>query len=181
MTLTKLSEQEKQFAEENHSLIYKYLHKHGYSIEEYYNVAVFGYLKAVQVYNQRTDLQDKYMFSVIAYKYMDAELGNYFRMQNSQKRKAEELDISLDAENEETESYYNKVGGKSAETDAVSWSTVEEFMKKLTDLQMQIVKGKLAGYNNSEIYLSLDLASSTYYREINRIRKILREMMGVEI
>ena len=156
MTLTKLSEQEKQFAEENHSLIYKYLHKHGYSIEEYYNVAVFGYLKAVQVYNQRTDLQDKYMFSVIAYKYMDAELGNYFRMQNSQKR-------------------------KSAETDAVICSTVEEFMKKLTDLQMQIVKGKLAGYNNSEIYLSLDLASSTYYREINRIRKILREMMGVEI
>ncbi len=66
MTLTKLSEQEKQFAEKNHSLIYRYLHSHGYSIEEYYNIAVFGYLKAVQVYSQRKDLQDKYMFSVIA-------------------------------------------------------------------------------------------------------------------
>lgn len=181
MTLSKLSEQEKQFAESEHSLIYAYLHKHGYSIEEYYNIAVFGFLKAVQVYKQRADLQEKYMFSVIAYKYMDAELGNYFRMQNSQKRKTEEPNISLDAENEETDNYYNKVGEGSAESKAVSWSTVEEFMQRLTDLQTQIVKGKVAGYNNNEIYLSLDLASSTYYREVTRIKKILREVMGEDI
>lgn len=40
MKLTKLTEKERKYAEENHNLIYSFLHRHGYSIEDYYNIAV---------------------------------------------------------------------------------------------------------------------------------------------
>lgn len=45
MKLEKLTETEKKFAEENHNLVYGFLHKNGYSIESFYNIVVFGYLK----------------------------------------------------------------------------------------------------------------------------------------
>ena len=48
-TMEKLSEIEKSFAENNHNLVYKFLHTYGYNIEEHYSVAVLGYLKSVQV------------------------------------------------------------------------------------------------------------------------------------
>lgn len=47
--MEKLSEIEKSFAENNHNLVYKFLHTYGYNIEEHYSVAVLGYLKSVQV------------------------------------------------------------------------------------------------------------------------------------
>ena len=52
MVLEKLSVIERKFAEENHNLIYGFLHKHGYSIEDFYSIVVFGYLKAVQEYHR---------------------------------------------------------------------------------------------------------------------------------
>ena len=37
-----LTKEEKIFAEKNHNLIYGFLHKRGYSIEEYYQIAVLA-------------------------------------------------------------------------------------------------------------------------------------------
>ena len=72
--LEPLSAQERDFAAEHHSLIYKFLHTNKYSIDEMYGVAVFGYLKGVQVYLNRPDLKEKYEFTVIAWYYMRAEM-----------------------------------------------------------------------------------------------------------
>ena len=55
MELTRLTDNERKFAEDNHKLIYSFLSS--YSIEDYYNIVVFGYLKAIQVYSKRADLQ----------------------------------------------------------------------------------------------------------------------------
>lgn len=98
MRLEKLTEQEKKFAEDNHNLIYGFLHRYRYSIEEWYNVVVFGYLKAVQTYNRRKELQGKYDFPFIAWQYMRSEIGNHFKIQNSQKRKPPQSVISLDSD-----------------------------------------------------------------------------------
>ena len=45
------------FAAKHHRLIYKYLKKRQLSKEEYYDIVVFGYLKAVQDYFCKEDLQ----------------------------------------------------------------------------------------------------------------------------
>lgn len=46
----KLTNEEAAFAAENHSKIYDFLYENGLSCDDFYDVAVFGYLKAVQLY-----------------------------------------------------------------------------------------------------------------------------------
>lgn len=51
MGTERLTEEQKAFAEENHNLIYTFLHKKNLSFDEYYDVVVMGYLKAVANYD----------------------------------------------------------------------------------------------------------------------------------
>ena len=73
------------FAAKHHRLIYKYLKKRHLPKEEYYDVVVFGYLKAIQDYHSKKDLQ-QYAFSTICYQYMSREIYNYHRSLQRQLR-----------------------------------------------------------------------------------------------
>ena len=84
--MEKLSEIEKSFAENNHNLVYKFLHTYGYNIEEHYSVAVLGYLKSVQAYHRKEKLKGNYNFSNVAYKYMRAELSNDRKIEKAKKQ-----------------------------------------------------------------------------------------------
>lgn len=46
--LKTFTEEEKRLAEKNHDLVYQFLRAHSYSMEDYYNIVVFGYLKGIQ-------------------------------------------------------------------------------------------------------------------------------------
>lgn len=172
---------ERNFAEENHNLVYGFLHQYGYSLENYYDIAVFGYLKAIQIYNCREDLRNKYDFPFISWQYMRSEIGNHFRMENSKKRKPMETIISLDAEYSETENLYNCtgiVGGKSPEMEMLETERLMELLNSLSDTQRKITEMKVNGYNNKEIYSALEIKPSTYYVEMKQIKNALTEMIG---
>ena len=64
-----LTEAESEFAAEHHSVIYGYLRKAGLPEDDFYDVVVFGYLRAVRKYLARPELR-KYSFSTIAYRAM---------------------------------------------------------------------------------------------------------------
>lgn len=177
--LQPLTATEKRMSEENHNLVYNFLHRYGYSIESYYNIAIFGYLKAVQIYNRRKDLQEKYDFPFIAWQYMRSEIGNNTRTENSQKRKPTEGIISLDAEYAETENLYNAVGGKSAEDDVLEEELLNDIMENLSELQRKIAQLKINGYSNKETYLIVGMQPSSYYKEMKRIRAIVENILGV--
>ena len=175
-----LTDYERKFATENHNLVYGFLHKYGYSVEIYYDVAIFGFLKAAQVYNRRADLRNKYDFPYISWQYIRSEIGNYFRTENARKRKPFEAVASLDAECLEKENLYNCVGvvGKSPEMEVLESERMTEFFKGLSDIQRKIAEMKINGYNNKEIYLSLEMKPSTYYGEVQRLKRALTEMTG---
>lgn len=177
--LQPLTETEKKFAEDNHNLIYGFLHRYNYSIEEYYNVVIFGFLKAVEIYNRRKDLQEKYAFPFIAWQYMRSEIGNNFRTENSKKRKPTETIISLDADSTETENMHNAVGGKSAEDDVMDKELLNDIMENLSDLQRKIAQLKINGYSNKETYLIVGMQPSTYYKEMKRIRAIVENILNI--
>ena len=179
--LKPLSNYERKFAEENHNLVYDFLHKHGYSLENYYEVAIFGFLKAVQIYNRREDLREKYSFPFISQQYIRSELGNHCRMEEAKKRKPSGSLVSLDAEYAETENLYNCigiVGGKSPESEIVAMEQMKEMLSSLSDTQRKIAELKIDGYSSKEIYSALEMKPSTYYVEVNRIKKVLVEMIG---
>ena len=179
--LKPLSNYERKFAEENHNLVYDFLHKHGYSLENYYDVEIFGFLKAVQIYNRREDLREKYSFPFISQQYIRSELGNHCRMEEAKKRKPSGSLVSLDAEYAETENLYNCigiVGGKSPESEIVAMEQMKEMLSSLSDTQRKIAELKIDGYSSKEIYSALEIKPSTYYVEVNRIKKVLAEMIG---
>lgn len=176
--LQPLSDMEKRQAEENHNLVYSFLHRHGYSIEEFYNIAIFGYLKGIQIYNRRDDLRKKYQFAFICKQYMKAEIKDHFRVQNAQKRKPMETILSLDAEYAETDNLYNCVSGKSVEDELLESELLEEVLENLSKVQRDILKMKLEGYSNKEVYISLEIPSSTYYVELDRIKVVFKRLVG---
>lgn len=177
--LQPLTEIEKQFIMENHNLVYSFLRKYGYSIEEYYNIAIFGLIKSVQAYSRRAEIKGKYSFPYVAFQYMRAEISNHFKMENSRKRKPEEKVLSLDADYAETEKLYNCTDGKSfePETEIITAETLTELLENLTDIQRKITEMKLIGYTNKETYLILEIKPSTYYKELQRIRSAVEKVL----
>ena len=173
----KLTEEEKKLAEENHNLTYAYLHTYGYSIEIYYNVVIFGYLKGIQVYCRREDLQKRYDLPFICWQYMRAELGNQFKTETRQKRKPMESVLSLDADYATDENFYNCVGGKSAEDEVIEEETASELLEKLSEVQRKIAEMKMDGYGNKEIFLLLEMPESTFYKEMKRIKIIVGKLL----
>ena len=170
MALEKLSVIERKFAEENHNLIYGFLHKHGYSIEDFYSLAVFGYLTAVQAYH-RTEINGKYGFSYTAYSYMKTEIKDHFKMENRQKRTAEKS-VSLESE-EENGNLHETTGGKSAEDSVMEKLTAAMLVQNLTETQKGIMRLKLNGYNNMQTMHLMGIPSASYYKEVGKIKQTI--------
>ena len=176
--LQPLSDFEKRNAEINHRLVFSFLHRHGYNMENAYDVAVFGFLRGIQVYNCREDLRKNFQLAFICEQYMRAEMENYRRMENSKKRKPMEKIISLDADYAEKENFYNCIGGKSAEDELLEAELMKNILENLSDVQRKITEMRVKGYGNKEIYLILKIKPSTYYRELQRIKSVLEKLVS---
>lgn len=82
-----MTEAQRQFAAENHDLIYSFLHTSGCSISEYYDVAALGFLHAVQRYLTQPGLR-RYAFATIAWQAMGREIAKDYRT-GERRKKAE--------------------------------------------------------------------------------------------
>lgn len=178
-TLQTLTAHERVQAAENHNLVYSFLRRHGYDMETFYDVVIFGFLKGIQIYNRREDLRNIYQLAFVCERYMSAEIGNHFRTENAQKRKPMENMISLDADYAESENLYNCTGGKTADPEAeiMEAELLVELLEHLTESQRKITEMKMDGYDNKEIFLLLEIKPSTYYKEVQRIKAILKNVI----
>ena len=43
---------QKQFAEEHQNVVFRFLNKKGLPVDDYYDIVIFGYLQAVQEYDE---------------------------------------------------------------------------------------------------------------------------------
>lgn len=90
-----LTEAESKFAAEHHATIYEYLNKARLPENDFYDIVVFGYLRAVRKYLARPELQ-QYKFSTIAYRAMSCDVHHSREYWMRKKRRA--LIESLDEE-----------------------------------------------------------------------------------
>lgn len=90
--MSPLSGEERQFAEDNHHIIAVYLRSRGLPVDEWYDVVVFRYLRAVQLWLSRPDLH-RWSFMAIACQNMRSAIGN-----ERQKQARRIQPLSLDAE-----------------------------------------------------------------------------------
>ncbi len=93
MTSVRLTEKQRQFAEDNHKVLEDFLQYRKLPMEEFYDVIVFWFLRAVQQYDEREDLR-QYSFKTIAVNHMRSALGHYFENQKRQRENG--VVLSLD-------------------------------------------------------------------------------------
>lgn len=77
-----------RFAEKNHKLVYAFLQEQRYDPGEYYDLAVMGYLRAVERYCSHAYLR-RFSFSTVAYRAMQQSIVSWKRGE-SRRRQAEE-------------------------------------------------------------------------------------------
>jgi len=153
MAKTKLTEEQKEYAEGHHGLVYAFLNRLGLDADEFYDVVVFGYLNAVMEYLRKPDLRKAYAFSTVAFRKMKDALSKNRAMLNRRKRKAVTVDL-------DSVWFTDKVSPALQQAMLQADPTTIEFEmdRLMRDLEarlpkekMEVIRMKVAGYKPREI------------------------------
>lgn len=162
-----LTMSEQKFAEQNHNIIYDYLHKKKMDIEEYYDIAAIGYVTAVMNYHRKRKLQ-KYAFTTIAWRTMGREILNYNRSLNQQKHPP--LVFLEDIHTEDNEKEWQGVIG--ADDEAFNMRLyISDIEKCLEPQQHSLCKILLQGSTDKECRKAMKCNNS----ELKTHKNMLRE------
>lgn len=174
-----LTEEQRAFAEQNHDLIYSFLHHNHLPKDEYYDVVVFGYLRALQKYFEGARLH-RYSFSTIAWKTMQSELSNYWKHQNSTEKPGDTVSLQDVIGGGE----YLCLGDRIAQPDDLMIRLEMDLLlhavaKALPKRQAQAVVMKANGYNLNEIGKAMKMRNSTAKKLIeNAYNTVIRVLYG---
>lgn len=176
--LQPLTEEEKEMAEKYHNMVYAFLHQKGYDIEEYYDIAVMGYLKAVQKYSRDDNLKLKWSFKAICYNDMHREIGNQIKKDNTKKRMPEGGFTSLDYQDEDSnETLINSIVTATLEDDFFAEydrleeaDRIKDILYQLTDIQRKIAILKAGGKPMQYITKKLHMSAQAINKEMKNAR-----------
>lgn len=166
-----LTKEQQTFATAHHSLVYKFLNENRLPEDEFYDVVIFGYLKAVRDYFSDLTAQ-QFTFSTIANRRMKFCLFDYFRTQERRKRNMEVLSIHVGlypdgAPLEDTIPAHDPIM-QQLEMDLL----LHELAGRVSKQQMDIVHLKQGGYGIREI-------ARTQKVPMRRIKELLAEVHDV--
>ena len=145
-----LTPEQGAFAAKNHGLVLKFLNQYHLSEDTYYDVVIFGYLRAVKRYCTGIHLR-RYKFSTIAWSCMRTDLINHQKALTAGKRNAEVLSIHTDLFINGLPLKYSVLYGHDAMAELEAKLVLHELSGKLTRQQMQMVRLRSEGYSIREI------------------------------
>ena len=146
-----LTPEQREFATDHHGLIYSFLRTNHLPSDEYYDIVVFGFMRAVKEYLERQDLQ-KYAFTTIAWHNMRHSLSNYYRNQNRHMRKGFTVSMDSVVYGDEYLTLSDVLAGpdplmRDFETDLM----LHELAGRVSRQQMRVIRMKVDGYGVREI------------------------------
>lgn len=169
-----LTNEQKQFAEEHHTLVYKYLSHNELSIEEFYDVAIFGYLLAVQEYLENPDLS-RFSFTTVAWLRMRNCIAKEFIYRNRPKRKA----MLVPYEEYRESASLEKLLPNRMQTIAESLDNQElalKLLSKITPKEKEVVILKANGYTYREIAARCNITVQGVGSRFHRLRSRLCDL-----
>ena len=151
-----MTDEQRCFAAEHHNLIYRFLHERGWAVSEYYDIAAFGFLRAVRRYLSVPGL-DEYAFSSIAWPAMSQSIASFLRAE-ARRRDAEQR-------------YVNEVTGspKDPFAELEAKLLLHELASVSSPKQYELAQMRLQGYTIAEIALEQGMTQI-------RIRRLLKEL-----
>ena len=148
-------EQQRSFAAEQHNLVYSFLREKGWSVNEFYDVAALGFLRAVRRYLSEPALQ-KYPFSTIAWRAMGQSIVT-FRRAEARRKVAEQQYLTT----------HSPSGQIFDELD--SRLLLHELAVISTDEQYKLAELRLQGYSIAEAARAQGISPK-------RVNRLLREL-----
>lgn len=171
----KLSDTEKQFAENHHNLIYGFLRSRNLKPEEWYDVVVFGYLNAVHNWFSRPELQ-QYAFATIAYKSMFSSYGSTLR--NNGRKPNDAISLSAPVIGTENITLEDTLPDNCDLCDEViSKVSMQAALQQLPPKSRDVIQRKINGQTQTEIAVVFGVTQSV----ISRIISQARQLVGGEI
>jgi RNA polymerase sigma factor (sigma-70 family) len=165
-----LTPEQQKLVEDNHSLIYQFLHKLNLDIEEFYGIAAIGLCKAALSYKESWKIK----FSTHAYYVMNAEIKNEFIRLGAKKRTGDT--VSLDAlvpgavDLTVGETLY---GADTPYTVAVA-NDLLGFIEQLPRKQREVVWLTMQGYKATEIHKPYGKTRQAASLLLNNARREIR-------
>lgn len=154
-----MSETQRQFAAERHNLIYTFLREKGWAPGEYYDIAAFGFLRAVMRYLSEPNLH-QYAFSTIAWRAMGQSIASYHRAES---RRVESEQRYLETKLHQEQDPFTELEANLLLHDLFARSSSEQY--RLAALRLQ-------GYSIAE-------TARTQGMTPKRVRRLLRELYHV--
>lgn len=171
--LKPLTMEQRKFAEDNYRLIMEFLKKSKLDSEEYFDIAVFGYLLSVEIYLNDMDLQQKCKFEAVSYMYMRREMYLHFRTQKKN---------SVIGNNTSLDIMEINVADSSSMESIISveyMEMIKQIQGRLTEEQWKIFSNKAKGYSLREISENHGIGGKRIYKQFGKIKQIVAEIMEI--
>ena len=150
MLSNELTKSQQAFAEANHGLIFKFISEKALPTDDYYDVVVFGYLRAVRQYFKREDLRRRYAFDSIAYSNMADDLYSHHRRQS--RNTLASMTVSYESIGKESGCIPEAVSGDEYMLEKLEAKLLwERLSRLLTHEQVRTLRLRADGYTDREI------------------------------
>ena len=172
MNAQPLTHEQQIFAENNHNIVDSFLRFKRLN-DDYYDIIVFGYLRAVRKYFERLELR-QYRFITIAYAAMNTDLINHYRKRSRLKRTA--YIVSLDMPvycDDENLTLMDIIPVADTAADNMAYdSLLDEISTTLPQDQFSVLRMKSEGYTEREIARKHDIPVRSVQEVISSIREL---------
>ena len=179
-----LTEEERVFSAnlENYDWLFKYMSINKLDQEEWYDILILHYLRAVKKYLNIPHLQ-QYEFSTILFRTLDNARINYFRDMNREKRMPSGGIVSLDWEedslNEKRTAPMTWIDLKqSVEKTVMYHEMISEILSNLNDVQAEIFKMTMEEHNREEIKRYLGIKKGTFCNRMREIKHVVIDYLS---
>lgn len=167
-----LTPEQRLFAAEHHGLVYAFLKEKNLPESEYYDIVIFGFLRAVRRYFTETALSE-YKFSTIAWNCMYVDLCNYFKAQQRQKRTATVISIHISRSDnglplEETIGSPDELM-QQLETKLL----LHDLANHVSRQQMDMVRLRTSGYSDRDIARKHNISRDQVRKLLSEVRSAL--------
>lgn len=177
-----LSSKEREFAAENHGLIYSFLNYYRLTEAEHYDICAIAYLQAVKEWHRKPELRDKYKFSTIAFKKMEsAKIKKY----HADRLRDAYIIFSLNDLNAEGNEYLGQLADqrdviREIEAKQNIKDLLSEVMPALTERQRKHLVRMAEGETPIEIMRGGGTSITDFWKDRKRIRQEVAAAIGRE-
>lgn len=175
-----LTDQEREFAEAHISLVDKFLSCKGFRPDDYYDIAVFGYLEAVQVLFRKLCESERYNFNTLAFICMRHAIGEEWTKKRSKKRCAQVVSIDYAVNpingNEYSLNDYIPDMTQNVERQVENQDLIERILNTATPREREVISLTHRGFEQSEIAKVIGVTAFTVQNFLHYFRKKARDI-----